>query len=667
MKTTSNRLGSQRSPYLRQHQNNPVHWQPWDDAAFAQARERDCPVFLSIGYSTCHWCHVMEHESFEDAAVAQALNENFVSIKVDREELPDIDQTYMRVVQSLTGHGGWPMSVFMTPAGHPFFGGTYFPKQHFLQVLSGIKRAWIDDRAELEKTGEQIVTALRERLIFNPTRDEGFAVREFLPTVVAALKSDFDATYGGFGSAPKFPPATQNRLLMRIQLESPAKEIEHMVTFTFDRMARGGMYDQLGGGFARYSTDARWLIPHFEKMLYDNALLLSAYCEAATLFHRLEFLNIAREIGDYLLENLQDRAGGFYTAEDADSEGHEGTFYVWRYKELQENLTAEEFKKFAEIYDLSEEGNFEQGTSVLSVREGIPWEVVQAKELRVIRKKLLQVRAKRERPLRDEKIIAGLNGLAIEGLALLSRVADDTRFLGAARAAAQFVMTKLWHGDRLARRFVDGEVAFDGVLEDYAYLTHGLIELYLADGSEQWLQHASVVQAAQDRLFWREEQGLYATSSKPFLGDSFEYHDGATPCPNGIAAQNLLRLGELFVNAGWHERAQRIFATNTEFLRRFPAAGASFGIAVLLSEGRLAHRVLVAGEDGSTIFEKKKDELVRRFAPFEIWSTVMHSEKSILPGVQGKSAVDRQTVEYLCRWGVCEAPEILERHAPRGS
>lgn len=539
----SNLLDNEQSPYLRQHKDNPVWWHPWSDAAFERARREDKPVFLSIGYSTCYWCHVMESDSFERQEVADVLNEHFVSIKVDREELPDVDQIYMDVVVAIHGHGGWPMSVFLTPDRKPFWGGTFFYRDQFIRILQTLAEAWRTDRHRIGVSSEELTRYLVSK---QGVPGEGSCARDVCDRAAGDLLARFDRADGGFGGAPKFPPTQQLLLLMRYAEVTSGAAFDEAVNGTLDAMSCGGIFDQLGGGFHRYSVDAQWLIPHFEKMLYDNALLVPVFLEGFLRTGNERYRDVAARTLEYLLSEMRSPEGGFYSAEDAGEVGREGEFYVWTPKEVRELLGAERGERFMALYGVTEEGNFEHGTSALATSRAEPFEHFQAPEIVAARTILLAQRAMRPRPHRDEKIITGWNGLAITALCRGYQVLRDPRYRSAALQCASFIREKLRGDGRLRRRYCEGDARFDATLEDYAYLIQGLLALYQASGDTQWLAEAVSLQDEQHNRLWVARAKAYAMSAAPGnIVQMCEWSDGATPAPNGVSLQNVAILGAL--------------------------------------------------------------------------------------------------------------------------
>ena len=545
-----NRLAGEKSPYLLQHADNPVDWYPWGEEAFATAMEQNKPIFLSIGYSACHWCHVMEHESFEDEAVARLLNEHFISIKVDREERPDIDNIYMKVCQAMTGSGGWPLTVFMTPGGKPFFAGTYLPKKSkygrpgMLELLPHMASLWKNDRERLEKIGDKAAEALES---FTVTGDERDLSEKTLATAYSRLDASYDEVHGGFGGSPKFPTPHQLSLLLRYWERTGEKKALEIVGTTLRKMYGGGIYDHLGKGFHRYSTDAMWLVPHFEKMLYDEAMLAIAYLETYQATGNGFYEKVATEIFEYVLRDMTSPEGGFYSAEDADSEGEEGTFYVWTKREIMEALGEEDGKIFCMRYGVTDRGNFE-GKNVLHISSDAD---ADEGSLGMMKEKLFTIRSKRPRPMLDDKVLADWNGLMIAALARGARVTGKPEYAAAASKAADFILGGMRTSEgRLLHRYREGEAAIPGYLDDYAFLIWGLIELYEATFEARWLSEALELTGSMIELFGDsddEKGGFFFTGSdaEKLIVRTKEIYDGAVPSGNSVAALCLLRLGRM--------------------------------------------------------------------------------------------------------------------------
>lgn len=582
-----NRLINEKSPYLLQHAHNPVDWYPWGPEAFQKARAEDKPVFLSIGYSTCHWCHVMERESFEDEEVAEALNRNFVAVKVDREERPDIDHIYMGVCQALTGAGGWPLTVFLDPDRRPFFAGTYYPKHSrwgrpgLLDILARVTQAWREDREALTASGDKLTAALRPKA--GPGGREALGP-DMLATAYRQLAEAFDERHGGFGPAPKFPTPHNLLFLLRCWRRTGEQKALAMVTKTLRAMREGGLYDHLGYGFARYSTDARWLVPHFEKMLYDNALLCCAYLEAYQASGQADFARVAGEVIDYVLRDMTSPEGGFYSAEDADSEGEEGKFYVWRPAEITAALGEEAGRIFAAFYGVTADGNFEHGTSILnfSGRDAgfARAHNVAAGELDELlaagREKLYSLREKRVHPFKDDKILTAWNALMVVALAKAARVLGRSDYAAAAARALDFIRRKMTRADgRLLARYRDGAADFPAYLDDHAFLLWALLEMYEATFDPAYIDWAKDIAAVLEQLFRDETGGGFfftAAGGEELITRPREIYDGAMPSGNSVAAYALLRLARSLQSeelAAAGERTLRAFAGE---VARYPRA-----------------------------------------------------------------------------------------------
>ncbi|HEY0708508.1 MAG TPA: thioredoxin domain-containing protein [Polyangia bacterium] len=682
-----NRLIRESSPYLLQHAHNPVDWYPWGNEAFEDARRLGRPVFLSIGYSTCHWCHVMEEESFEDEGIAAELNQNFIAIKVDREERPDIDAIYMSAVQALTGAGGWPMSVFLTPDREPFFGGTYFPprdgargaRMGFSTLLTQLAQTYAQDRARVDRASASLVAAIREQMegaeasAREKAQAAGIPVPDRRPidNALTTYGRLFDNVHGGLRRAPKFPSNIPVRLLLRAYRRSGDADLLRMCTLTLEKMAAGGMYDQIGGGFHRYSTDAEWLVPHFEKMLYDNALLVPAYAEAHQITGRPDFARVVRETLDYLLREMTAQTGGFFSATDADSKpptsnadgsgdagkAEEGLFFVWSRAEIV-SLLGPEADRFCRYYGITEGGNFE-GQNIPHVAK--PDDAEHA-ALADARRKLYEARAKRPLPLLDDKILAAWNGLAISAMAFGGRVLGQERYLAAARAAADFVLTKMRRGDRIVRSWKDGVAKDVGFLEDQAFVVQGLIDLWEATFEARWLEEAIAIATAQEASFADAEHGGWFMSPRDgeaLIAREKPQYDGAEPSGTSVAWRNALRLAALTGEASWETVAARAFASVAAVLNNNPLA---------LSEGLLALDwmtdvareivIVVPEKAGMTVARPLLDEAERAFVPSRV--LVVVRENQAPPALRAltadRPAVAGKATAYVCVQGRCELP-----------
>ncbi len=654
-----NRLIHEKSPYLLQHAHNPVHWFPWGKEAFQAALALNRPIFLSIGYSTCHWCHVLEKESFENQEVADLLNENFISIKVDREELPDVDRIYMSVVQAMTGNGGWPMTVVMTPDRQPFFGGTYFPRDQLIKILSALHTAWTVQPEKIQIVGTKVQAFMESESKISTgtvTLDENILKKHF-----QQLTRQFDSEHGGFGTAPKFPPTMQLQVLLRTARRTGDKRALAMVEFTLKNMARGGIYDHLGGGFHRYSTDRIWLAPHFEKMLYNQAGLSSLYTEAYQSTQNKIFASVAGEILDYVLREMTADEGGFYSAEDADSEGEEGVFYVWSRDQLNKALTPKEVEKISTVYSVTGAGNFEsrnQPIHIIQLKKNIPWEIKSDPAVKMIHEKLFAAREKREHPFKDDKIITAWNGLMLGSLAKAAQVFGEPKYLKAAQNAARFIESHLTKNDKLLRRFRQGEAKHPGGLDDYAYLIQGLITLYETDFDEHWILWARQLQNKQDELFWDSEAGGYFLAEKnanflPFRKK--EFADGARPNSNAVAVLNLLRLHNLTFAKEYRQKAKKVLRLIGDRMNRFPTGHAQMLIALDFYLDRSKEIAVVGPESSST-----KNDIIRmlhtRFVPNKVLAYSPQKGNSSLGILQDKYSEKGQTVVYVCENNICKYP-----------
>lgn len=704
MKT--NRLAREKSPYLLQHRHNPVEWFPWGGEAFEKARREEKPIFLSIGYSTCHWCHVMERESFENEAIAARLNENFVSIKVDREERPDVDRVYMTFVQATTGSGGWPMTIFLTPGLKPFLGGTYFPPEDrsghpgLSTLLEKVADAWETDRAKLLAHGDQIVDALRAGIAAQAEPKAPALDANALTAAYGQIARVFDAELGGFSAAPKFPrPVTLNFLLRYYARENArdpgskegANALE-MTLFTLRKMAEGGIHDHLGGGFHRYSVDRLWHIPHFEKMLYDQGQLACSYLEAFQITRDPLYAEVARDVLDYVRHDLTSPGGGFYSAEDADSplpdnprENGEGAFYLWTDLEIEAALGFGGASIFNQFFGVEPDGNAPEGSDPrgdlagkntlvqrhsleeMARLSGKPVDEL-VEFLASSRRVLLEWRARRPRPHLDDKIITAWNGLVISAFARASQVLGEEAYLKCARLAARFIRTHLYRDGRLIRSYREGAGPALGFVEDYALFIQGLLDLYEANGEIAWLQWAAELQKTQDALFFDQTGGGYFSTSgddSTILFRTKEDYDGAEPSPNSVAALNALRLGQMLDDASLRARGEATIRAFSESLRRMPTAMPQMLVALDFAlTGR--RQVVLAGslkaptEDPLSVRPLLR-ELYARFAPGSVilfadggpgqeWlGQRLEFIKTVAP-LGGKAAA------YVCENFVCKAP-----------
>jgi len=672
-----NHLGSEKSPYLLQHKNNPIWWYSWSKKAFEKAKKENKPIFLSIGYATCHWCHVMEGDSFEKEEVAKILNEHFISIKVDREERPDVDSIYMTAVQAMTGRGGWPMSIIMTPDLKPFFGGTFIAKDRFITLLNKVAAMWkSSEKAKLLASSEDLLAHLVK--ISSP-QNSGSKKTEALSHKIhqnfyEQMNESFDKKYGGFGKAPKFPSAMSLMVLARIQKRTGSQNALKFLTESLDKMARGGIYDQIGGGFHRYATDAKWLVPHFEKMLYTNALLISVYLEAFQLTKNPEYRQIVEETMTYVLRDLQNKDGGFFTAEDADSEKAEGKFYVWKYKELEKIVDKSELKILTEVFGVTKKGNFDTGefskiemdaglkgiheANILNLEFDKKRPDYSKKSLKDLKEKLLKIRAKRNRPLLDTKILTSWNGLMIYSVAKAARVFENKTYLSAAINSANFILKNLYSNGRLQRRYAGGESGKAANLEDYSFLIYGLIELYQASFDSQWLKTAITLQIKQNELFWDEKTGNYFDTDgkdKTLLIRTKEIYDNAIPSGNSIAAINLLKLADLTYDDSYRKRGVKILKSVSERLLKYPS---SLSMMLVALDYSLDDSKEIAVIDPNRVdFDSKILRLLN--SSFIPNSVVAADEKSAVfqvPLLQFKKMRKNKPTAYVCENKICKLP-----------
>lgn len=687
-----NHLANETSPYLLQHKNNPVDWYPWGEEALARAKAEEKPVFLSIGYSACHWCHVMEHESFENAEIAKFLNEHFVCIKVDREERPDIDQIYMNAVQMLTGRGGWPMSVFLTPELKPFFGGTYWPPAPsrgmpgFNQVIAGVHDAWTNRRDKVDETADELTRRLDS---ISDSQGEAAALNlQLIQQAGEQLQQAFDPVQGGFGAAPKFPPSLDLGVLLRLwkrsgEEDGPQAAWLDMVKLTLDKMAGGGMYDQLGGGFHRYSVDEIWLVPHFEKMLYDNALLSGIYLDAFLATGDANYKRVVRETLDYVLREMTDATGAFYSTEDADSlpfdadskpvgdHAEEGWFYTWTPAELTAVLGDAAAETFAKVYDVSEAGNFE-GRSILNLKRPITQQAEVlgkdadelAKQLSESRTKLMEVRNKRPRPGLDDKVLTSWNGLMIESMARAGAALGEPRYLAAAEKAASFLLEEMQgEDDRLLHSWRHGEAKLTGYLDDYTALANGLVSLYEAtlasEPNEKWLDDAaSLLDVVLDKFADEKRGGFFYTAAdhEELITRNRDLTDNATPGGNSLAATALLRLGKLTGRADYLQAAHETLKAGSTMMERAPRAMGQMLAALDLQIGPTHELVLVGDSDGSVA-----RTIHKQFLPQSVMaSRVAGGEGNRSPLLDGaflgKEAQEDKPTLFVCQDHACQEP-----------
>jgi uncharacterized protein YyaL (SSP411 family) len=668
----TNRLINETSPYLLQHAHNPVDWHPWGEEALQKARAEDKPILLSIGYSACHWCHVMERESFENEEIAQLMNESFVNIKVDREERPDLDQIYMNAVQLMTRHGGWPMTVFLTPEGVPFYGGTYYPPEDrynmpgFPRILAAISEAYRSRPDEVTETAVSMLEELR-RMDIARSSSETIST-ELLERSYRQLARSYDKAYGGFGNAPKFPAPMNLEFLLRYFHRTGDAGAFEMVEHTARRMAEGGMYDQLGGGFHRYSTDAKWLVPHFEKMLYDNALLSRLYLHLQQQTGEDFYRRIAQETLDYVLREMTDESGGFYSTQDADSEGHEGKFFVWTPDEVKEILGKEAGTLFCSFYDITPGGNFE-GKSIPNINDPVE-EVAKAENVTVEhlqdvlehgREKLFAAREQRVKPGRDEKILTAWNGLMLASFAEAGAIFEREDYMEAARRNARFVLENLRRDGLLLRTYKDGQAKLNGYLEDYSFMAFGLLMLYQATGELEWLEEAQSITERMIEEFWDEEQGgFYYTgrSHEELIVRSKDYFDNATPSGNSVAAGVLLRLGLLTGREDYPRKAVTIFRLLRDTVERYPSA---FGRLLCAFDFYLSSpkEIAVIGSRDSTGTQELLREVWKRYLPNKVVALSTKGEAraaELVPLLRERTALDGRATAYVCEHYACQRP-----------
>jgi uncharacterized protein YyaL (SSP411 family) len=650
----TNHLINESSPYLLQHAHNPVDWYPWGEEAFAKARRENKPVLLSIGYSACHWCHVMAHESFEDEAIAQLMNELFVNIKVDREERPDLDQIYMNAVQMMTHHGGWPMTVFLTPDGVPFYGGTYFPPQDrynmpgFPRILISVAEAYRDRQNDITDTSASLLKELRR--LSEPSGAAGPIDTELLDAAYAGMERTYDSLNGGFGGAPMFPRGLGLDFVLRTFVGTGNQDALDMVEHTAEKMAHGGLYDQLGGGFHRYSTDSKWLVPHFEKMLYDNALLSRLYLHYYQVSQSLLPRETAEGILDYVLREMTNPAGGFYSTQDADSEGREGKFFVWDFEEIKSVLGEADSALFIPYYNVTAGGNFE-GKNILNVNPSA--ERPTAESLR----KLFVVREKRIKPDRDEKILTAWNGLMLASFAEAGIILDRPDYTDAARRNADFVLQNLTRDGFLLRTYKDGVAKFNAYLEDYAFFIEGLVTLYETTGEFRWLKEALALTDRMIAEFWDEEgAGFFFTgkSHENLIVRSKDYFDNAIPSGNSVAANALLRLSLLADNQRYRELAQAVLGEMADSIRRYPSG---FGYALSAIDFLLSSpkEIAIVGKDADDI-KPLLQETWRKYLPGKVVAPGFIDDAEAIrtvPLLRQRGLIDGQATAYVCEHFVC--------------
>jgi hypothetical protein len=655
-----NRLAGETSPYLLQHAGNPVDWYPWGAEAFAAARERNVPLLLSVGYSACHWCHVMERESFEHDAIAEQMNRLFVCVKVDREERPDVDATYMDAVVSLSGQGGWPMTVFLTPDGRPFWGGTYFPPEQrggmpgFPQVLDAVAEVYRARPEDVERQADQITTAIAAGL---PAHDDGEPSRAAVEAALSALRRQFDTTHGGFGGAPKFPPSALLPTLLALPDRSDALA---MAGATLDAMAAGGIHDQLGGGFHRYAVDGRWLVPHFEKMLYDNALLASAYAAGAAVLDEPPFADVARGVLAYMERELRLPEGGFASAQDADTEGEEGLTFTWTPAQVRAVLgDGEEAEAALGVYGIDDAGNFEGGATVLSLVRRV--EDAEAPALARARAALLAARAERPQPARDDKALAAWNGLALAALADSARLLAEPAYAERGRELAAFLLGPLSASDgRLLRTFRAGTAKIGGFSDDYGAVAHGLIALHAATGDLGYLEEARRLTALALALFDDDAGGFFLApvDGEPLVARKKDVDDNPAPSGTSLIAGNLLRLGRIYGLPAWEERAALVVRGLQGTAARAPQAfGHLLGVQLALLEPSRELAIVGPPDDPRTrALRAVVDARHEPFARVVVVADPADPRAAAVPLLEGKGLVDGAPAAYVCERMACRRP-----------
>jgi uncharacterized protein YyaL (SSP411 family) len=669
----TNKLINETSPYLLQHAHNPVDWYPWGPEALERSRAEDKPILLSIGYSACHWCHVMEHESFENEEIAKLMNESFVCIKVDREERPDLDSIYMSAVQMMTGHGGWPMTMFLTPDLKPFYGGTYYPPEDrrgmagFPRVLAAIADSYKNRRPEIAASADAITAELKKGDRFIASNE--MLTTEVLNSAFAALSGSFDPTHGGFGGAPKFPPSMTLMFLLRHHKRTNSSQALNMVETTLQKMAGGGMYDHLGGGFARYSVDARWLVPHFEKMLYDNALLTRIYLYAYQQTRNPLYRRIAEETLEYLIRDMTDPGGGFYSSEDADSEGEEGKFYVWKRAEVLSTLGEDDGAIFCDFFDITEEGNFEHGNSILNTPLSLGQFAAQkgktvqdlSKLINTCKRRLFNLREKRVRPGRDDKTLAAWNGLMLTAFAEAANILGRDDYREMAVRNAEFITSQLMKDGRLLRTYKSGRAKLNGYLEDYAYVIEGLLAVYEATFELRFFTQARTLADTMIARFWDEQDGgFYFTSSdhEALITRTKDYFDNATPSGNSVAAMSLLKLGILTQQQEYSRCAVTILRALRPAMARYPSA---FGYLLSALDFYLSEpkEIAIVGKLDSHEVRSFSEVIYSKYLPNKVVAACEPGDEtaaSEIPLLAGRASIDSQATAYVCRNYTCLAP-----------
>ncbi len=682
IKKHHNRLKLEKSPYLLQHAGNPVDWYAWGPEAFEKARKENKPIFLSIGYSTCHWCHVMAHESFENPEVARLMNEVFVCIKVDREERQDIDNIYMRVCQMMTGSGGWPLTILMTPDKKPFFAGTYIPResQHgrlgMLDLIPRIKEVWNTQHDEILKSADQITERLN--MIAQGSTGDGLD-KSTLKTAYEQLNGRYSEQYGGFGNAPKFPSPQNLLFLLRYWQSTKDEKALRMVVKTLQSMQNGGIYDHVGFGFHRYSTDSHWLVPHFEKMLYDQAMLAMAYIEAYQATGNKEFEETAKEIFTYVLRDMTDPKGGFYSAEDADSEGVEGKFYVWTENEIRQVLKGEEANLIIDVYSINKTGNFRDeasgentGTNILHREKTLTEVAFKNKEsvdglkerVEAARQKLFAVRDKRIHPHKDDKILTDWNGLMIAALAKGAQVFDEPKYAEAAKRAADFILTDMRRKDgRILHRYREGHAAILATADDYAFLIWGLLELYETVFDVHYLRTALDLKSEMIKYFWDEQDGGFyftADDAEELIVRQKEIYDGAIPSGNSVAVSNLFRLSRITADTDFEEKASKIMHAFSKDVGSAPSGYAQMMIGLGFGIGP-SYEIVIVGDPEAGDTKDMLNSLRKHFIPYKVVLLKPAGQKTpditrIAEYTEYHSSLDGKATAYVCLDFACKMP-----------
>ncbi len=669
----TNRLIDQKSPYLLQHAHNPVDWFPWGEEAFELARSTDRPIFLSVGYATCHWCHVMEKESFEDPKLAKLLNDTFINIKVDREELPEVDNLYMEFAQSMMGGAaGWPLNVFLTPTLQPFFATTYLPptsRQGLLgltDLIGQINEAWQSDHRErIKDQAHKVVEVFAEHIHI---RGNDLPPKEMILDTAEMFFKMADPIYGGIKGKPKFPIGYQINFMLRYASTNNDSRAVFLVDKTLDMMHRGGIYDHLGGGFSRYSIDEKWEVPHFEKMLYDNALLSSSYLEGWFVTKNPLYKQVCQEIIEYILRDMTHEEGAFFSAEDADSEGREGLFYTWSLKEVQKILGDEESKEFLEFYDMSPRGNFE-GRNVLhtslteeefSLEHKINVATLR-RQLEEQRRKLWTEREKRVHPLKDDKVLSAWNGLMISALTEAAAAFDEQSYLDAAVKAATFIKQHMWREGCLYRRWREGETAFVGGLDEYAFMIKGCLALFEADQGSHWLEWAIELDDVLKDEFKATDGAYYQTNGADpnLILRKAQFSDGAEPSGNAIQCHNLLKLYQITGNVEYKYFAEDLFCAVKKYLEAYPLGYCYHAMNLNRYYDQHSPTLLIALNDKESHLSKLKKVLFNKLVPHKAIIWRRHSDQKLFkyaPFVKEQGPIDRKTTLYICREGVCQAP-----------